>query len=191
MNQNLRNSGIDIIEDVPWGTHFCQFYQTKEDLMDLLVPYFKVGLEKNEFCMWFTSQTLEVQEAKEILRGAVPDVDVYFEKGQIEIIPYTHWYVKEGVFDSDRILNGWVENLNKALAHGYDSIRLSGNIFWLEKEDWSDFVDYEEEVDRVLGNYRMMALCTYCLDRCNATKIIDVVVNHQFALTKREGKWVK
>jgi hypothetical protein len=106
MNQNLRNSGIDIIEDVPWGTHFCQFYQTKEDLMDLLVPYFKVGLEKNEFCMWVTSQTLDVQEAKEILRGAVPDVDVYFEKGQIEIIPYTHWYVKEGVFDSDRILNG-------------------------------------------------------------------------------------
>jgi len=68
---------------------------------------------------------------------------------------------------------------------------LSGNTFWLEKEDWSDFADYEEEVDRVLGNYQMMAICTYFLDRCNATEIIDVVVNHQFALTKREGKWVK
>ncbi len=158
MNINLRNSGIDIIEDVPGGTHFCQFYQTKEDLMDLLVPYFKAGLEKNEFCIWVTSNPLDVEEAKEALRGAVPDPDVYLDKGQIEIIPYTHWYVKEGVFDSDRILNGWVEKLNKALAHGYDRLRLSGNIFWLEKEDWSDFVDYEEEVDRVLGNYQMMAL---------------------------------
>jgi len=45
MNKNLRSSGIDIIGDVPWGTHFCQFYQTKEDLMDILVPYFKAGLE--------------------------------------------------------------------------------------------------------------------------------------------------
>jgi len=45
MEEKLRNSGIDIIGDVPWGTHFCQFYQTKKDLMDILVPYFKAGLE--------------------------------------------------------------------------------------------------------------------------------------------------
>jgi hypothetical protein len=184
MDKNTRNSGIDIIGDVPWGTHFCQFYQTREDLMDILVPYFKVGLENNEFCMWVTSQPLEVEEAKEALRRVFPDIDVYLEKGQIEIIPYTHWYVKEGVFDSARMLNGWVEKLNQALANGYDGLRLTGNTFWLEKEDWNDFVDYEEEVDRVLGNYRMISLCTYSLDRCNAMEIIDVVTNHQFALIK-------
>jgi PAS domain S-box-containing protein len=189
MNMNLRHSGIDIIGDVPWGTHFCQFYQTTEDLIDLLVPYFKAGLENNEFCMWVTSQPLEVEEAKEALRKAVPDIDVYLDKGQIEIIFYSHWYVKDGAFDSDRVLNGWVEKLNKALSNGYDGLRLTGNTFWLEKEDWNDFVDYEKEVDRVLGNYQMIALCTYNLDRCNATEIIDVVVNHQFALIKKNGKW--
>ena len=189
MNQKLRSSGIDIIGDVPWGTHFCQFYQTKEDLMDILVPYFKAGLENNEFCMWITSQPLDVEGAKEALRRAVPDLDVYVEKGQIEIIPYTQWYVKDGVFDSDRVLNGWVEKLNQALANGYDGLRLTGNTFWLEKEDWNDFFDYEKEVDRVLDNYQMIALCTYCLDKCNAKEIIDVVVNHQFTLIKKDGKW--
>ena len=189
MIQNVRHSGIDIIGNVPWGTHFCQFYQTKEDLMDILIPYFKAGLENNEFCMWFISQPLNVEEAKEALRKVIPDVDVYLEKGQIEIIPYNQWYVKEGIFDSDRVLNGWVEKLNQALANGYDGLRLTGNTFWLEKEDWNDFFDYEKEVDRVLGNYQMIALCTYCLDKCNAKEIIDVVVNHHFALIKRDGKW--
>ncbi|HIH95155.1 TPA: PAS domain-containing protein, partial [Methanosarcina acetivorans] len=89
----LRTSGIDIIGDIPWGTHFCQFYQTKEDLMDVLVPYLKAGLENNEFCMWVTSQPLDMKDAKEALRRAVPDLDTYLGKGQIEIIPYTHWYV--------------------------------------------------------------------------------------------------
>ena len=191
MNKKLRHSGIDIIGDAPWGTHFCQFYDSKEDLMEILVPYFKTGLENNEFCMWVTSQPLEVDEAKEALRKAVPDIDVYIEKGQLEIIPYSHWYVKEGTFDSDRVLNGWVEKLNKALANGYDGLRLTGNTFWLEKEDWNDFVDYEKEVDRVIGNYQMIALCTYNLDRCNATEIIDVVINHQFALIKKNGKWTQ
>ncbi len=189
MDENLRHSGIDIIDDVPWGTHFCQFYENKEDLIEVLVPYFKTGLENNEFCMWVTSQPLEVEDAKEALRKTVPNIDVYLEKGQLEIIFYFHWYVKDGIFDSDRVLNGWVEKLNKALANGYDGLRLTGNTFWLEKEDWNDFVDYEKNVDSVIGNYQMIALCTYNLDRCNATEIIDIVINHQFALIKKKGKW--
>jgi signal transduction histidine kinase/ActR/RegA family two-component response regulator len=35
----------------------------------------------------------------------------------------------------------------------------------------------------------MIALCTYCLDRCSAAEVMDVVSAHQFALLKREGSW--
>ena len=38
---DLRKSGINLIGDTPWGTHFCQFYETKDDLIDILAPYFK------------------------------------------------------------------------------------------------------------------------------------------------------
>ena len=69
MNKNLRNSGINIIGDMPWGTHFCQFCETREDLMDILVPYFKAGLENNEFCIWVISQQ-DVEEAKKALKKA-------------------------------------------------------------------------------------------------------------------------
>jgi PAS domain S-box-containing protein len=189
MRKNLRNSGIDIVGNVPFGTHFCQFYQTKEDLMDTLVPYFKAGLESNEFCMWVTSQPLEVEKAKEALRKSVPDLDIYLEKGQIEIIPYACWYLREGVFDSRRVLNGYVEKLDQALANGYDGLRLSENTFWVGNKDWNNFVNYEKEIDRVIGNYHMISLSTYPLDRCSATKIIEVVSNHQFSLIKKEGKW--
>ncbi len=189
MRENLRKSGVDIIGDISWGTHLCQFYQTKEDLSDILVSYFKAGLENNEFCIWITAQSLEVEEAKEALKKAVPYFDTYLEKGQIEIIPSSHMYLSEDVSDSDRILNGWVEKLNRALANGYEGLRLSENTFWLEKEDWNDFSDYEKKIDRVICNYKMIALCTYSLEKFSAIEIIDVIVNHQFALIKRDGKW--
>jgi hypothetical protein len=76
-----RNSGIALIGDVPWGTHFCQFYQTKKDLLDMLVPYFKAGLENNEFCMWITSEPLNVEDAKKAMKKAVPGFDEYVQKG--------------------------------------------------------------------------------------------------------------
>mgnify|MGYP000894017674 FL=1 len=189
MKEIVRNSGIDIIGKIPWGTHFCQFYKTKEDLIDVLVPYFKSGLKNNEFCMWVTSEPLSAEEAKRSLGREIPNLDDYLEKGQIEIISYTEWYVIEGDFDSDRVLNGWVSKLNQALKDGYEGLRLTGNTFWLEKEGWNDFVEYEEAVDNVIGKYQMIALCTYSLDRCTAAEIIDVINNHEFALIKREGKW--
>ena len=76
---------------------------------------------------------LEAEEAKVAMRKVVPDFDIYLEQGQIEIFPYTHWYFKEGVFDSEGILNGWVEKLNQALANGYDGLRLSREHFLAEK----------------------------------------------------------
>ncbi len=189
MKNGLRNSGIDIIGDVSWGTHFCQFYQTRENLIDILIPYFKTGLENNEFCMWVTSQPLTVEEAKEAFKDAIPNADAYLENGQIEIISYTDWYKKGGFFDSQRVLDGWLNKLNLALDKGYEGMRITGNTFWLEKEDWDDFSQYEKEIDRVLGTYNIIAICSYSLDKCNADDVIDVVNNHQFALTELEGEW--
>ena len=189
MRESLRKSGIDIVGDVPWGTHFCQFYQTKEDLMDILVPYFKAGLENNELCVWITSQPLEVKEAKEAMKRAVPDIEVYLEKGQMEIIPYTHGYMKEGIFDPERVVNSWVEKINQVLASGYDGLRATGDAIWLEKEGWDDFVEYEKKVDAIIDKHHVITLCPYYLDMCSTAEIIDVVSNHQFALIKREGKW--
>src|SRR3990170_3228428 len=189
VEEKSRKTGINVVGDAPFGTHFCLFYETKEDLIDVLVPYFKAGLESNEFCMWVTSEPLSEEEAKEAMRRAVPNFDRYLEGGQIEIVPYTEWYLKGGVFNLQRVLNGWVEKLNQALAKGYEGMRITGNTAWLEKRDWRNFVYYEQEINDVIGKYRMIVICTYSLDKCGASEVIDVVCNHQFAVIKREGEW--
>ena len=189
MENELRKTGIDLIGDAPWGTHFCQFYQNKEDLLDILIPYFKSGLENNEFCMWITSDPLMVEEARANLRKAVKNLDDYVKKGQIEIMDYSQWYTKSGEFNADEVLDGWIEKENQALERGFHGLRLTGNTFWLEEKDWRNFTEYEEEINNVIGDYKMIAVCTYALDKCGASEIMDVVANHQFALVKRENKW--
>jgi hypothetical protein len=86
---SMRRTGIDVIGDVPWGTHFCQFYESSQDLIDILVPYFKEGLASNEFCMWVTSEPLKVDQATAALKKEGPNLDDYIAKGQIEILDYS------------------------------------------------------------------------------------------------------
>jgi len=188
MNEALRKTGIDIIGHVSWGTHICLFYEAKSDLLEILVPYFKAGLENNEFCIWIVSEPLNEGEAIEAIQKAMPKFNPYLEKGQIEILPHAQWYLKEGEFNIQAVLNDWVVRLGQALAKGYEGLRIAGGVF-SGKEDWKKVVVCEEEAKKVLDRYPMIAICIYPVDKCGASEVIDVAVNHRFILIKKNAMW--
>ena len=89
---------------------------------------------------------------------------------------------------SQVILNGLIGKLNQTLAKGYEGLRGAGSVF-SGKEDWKKVVDYEEELKEVIGRNPMMAICTYPIDKCGVSEVIDVAVNHRFILVKKDAKW--
>jgi PAS domain S-box-containing protein len=189
MGRNLRRSGIDIIGDVPWGMHFCNFYQTKQDLITMLLPFFTAGLENNEFCLWVVSDPLDEQEVREAAASVIPNSDHYLANGQLEIVPYTDWYCCDGKMHLQNILNNWIMKMDHAISQGYDGLRVSGNTAWLEQKDWRSFMEYEAVLDEMSEQQQMIILCSYALPCCRASDVIDVVNSHQFALLKRDGRW--
>ncbi|HYA60652.1 MAG TPA: MEDS domain-containing protein [Candidatus Acidoferrum sp.] len=185
-----RKFGLDFVGDISWGTHLCQFYETKHDLIDILVPYFAEGLRSNEACMWVTSEPLDVEEATASLAKVVPNVDQCIKNGQLLIFPYNDWYLKGGTFDADRVLQGWVEKEQEALSRGFEGLRLTGNTFWIERSLWDTFTDYEETVNNVIGAHRMIAVCTYSLEKCSGSDVTDVIRNHSGTIIKKGAAWV-
>jgi hypothetical protein len=169
MKNDIRNSGIDIIGNVPCGTHFCQFYQTKADLMDISIPFLKTGLENNELCLWLIAEPLDLQEAEDTLRKAVPDFDVFLGKGQIELSFLTDLQTKDGIFDSEQSFNSLAEKANKALSRGYNGLRVIKNVCLRTEENRNDFENSEKILDSVIAKYPIIALCTCSLDLCSAT----------------------
>ncbi len=185
-----RDSGIALVGDLPWGSHFCQFYRTKRDLLDTLIPYFKAGLENNEFCVWVTSDFFTREDALAALKKNVPQFSEYLGKGQMEIFPYTDWYLKGGKFDLKRTLQMWMEKHDEALARGFSGMRVTGNPYWIDnKQDWDDFACYEAEINNVIGGTKLLVLCTYSLKKCGVVEILDVIKNHEFALAMNQGRW--
>ena len=187
----LRKTGMSIVGDVPWGTHFCHFYETKQDLLDTLVPYFKAGLESKEFCLWVVSNSdlITVEEAKGALEQAVPDLDQHLSEGNIEILDGHDWYLKENVFNFERVMSAWDAKVKRALARGYDGLRASADTFWLAEKDWKDFFAYEKQVNDWITDQTMTVLCTYPLAKSGAAEVLDVVESHQFAIARRQGEW--
>lgn len=184
-----RSSGIGCIGSVPWGTHICHFYQSKSDLIDILVPYFKTGLENNEYCVWATSDPLVAEECLVELGKAVPNLDLYLNRQQITITGAKTFYTRQGRFDADSILQALIRMEEFALKHGYDGLRISGNTSWLTKGEWTTFAHYELSADFILRRLKAIGLCSYPLDCCAPSDIVEVVSGHRLVLIRAKGGW--
>lgn len=163
-----RDSGIDVLGNIEWGTHICHFYQTRDDLIDVLIPYFKAGLNNNEYCIWITSE-FSREEAQKL-------VDEKMSQG-MEVISYGEC----------QQLTSWSEKLNQSLVSGYDGLRVASDFALLDS--LSELVNYEEEVHRSSDGRKMVAVCSYPFDKCNTSEIADLTSRHHYTLVVREGEW--
>jgi signal transduction histidine kinase len=180
--------GIVAVGDVPWGRHFCHFYQTKQDLLDLLIPYFIAGLENNEFCLWITYPPLLDGEPQQELIRCFPEAAQHVSKGDIEVVPFSEWYLHNGAFNSSNAVNALNEKLDWALAKGYAGMRVNGSGAWVTEEQWAHFAQYEQQVEDMIIDRKMIALCTYPLF-IKAADLFELVRTHQFAIAMRRGNW--
>jgi C4-dicarboxylate-specific signal transduction histidine kinase len=177
------------VGDVPWGTHFFLFHETRDDLLDTLVPYFKAGLEAKELCIWVISGSLTEKEVRDALRKDIPDLDAYLEDQSLQILQGREWYMSGEDLDLEKVTRGWNQKIEFALTRGYAGLRLSADTAWLERRHWKEFSDYEGEVNRAIAEQPMIALCSYPLVGSAAVEILDVTCTHQFALVRRNGRW--
>ncbi|MCW3124939.1 MAG: sensory transduction histidine kinase [Bacteroidetes bacterium] len=187
--KNQTFSGINLLGNMIWGTHSCQFYQTKHDLLEILIPYFKAGLENNEFCLWIVSDPLDVRQATLALKKEVTNFDNYRVEHKIEILSHDEWYFERGKFNSKKIYNGWTKKLGQALKMGCSGMRVSGNIGWIEQGVHRSVLEYEKGLEQFLIGKCMIVLCTYPLKKCHASDVLDVAFIHDSAVSKRNGRW--
>ena len=89
-----RGPGLRLLGDVPWGRHVALFYERKEDLLELCVPFLKAGLESTEVCVWVIAEPLTERDAWAALGAAVSprDLDRYRADRPIEMLQSQTWY---------------------------------------------------------------------------------------------------
>src|SRR5262245_40909283 len=184
-------SGIQVIGQVPWGTHICQFYRTDSDLLDVLLPYFVAGLQNREKCLWVTAEPLPAAMARDAIVHAWPEAQRCIESGQLLVIQHDEWYLEGESADLESRVRAWFELEAAACQEGYRGLRVTGNTAWLKREGWADACRYEAEVQRGFEGCNILALCSYALAECSSSDVIDVVRNHQLALLHRGNAVVR
>ena len=191
MKARKRKTGLGILPSVPWDTHFCAFYKTKQDLADILIPYITAGLQSNEYCILVTSGLLDAKEAETLIGESIPDLKYYLERKQIEIVSYLDWYFVDDIFNLEKAMEVLNKRHNQALALGFEGLRIAGDMSWLSSKQIKDLCSYEKDSNKDILKNKILAVCTYSLDHCQVNQALDIIVNYRYALVRRDGCWEK
>ncbi len=175
-----RNSGISSVGELPWGSHLGQFYDTKTDLLDVLVPYFHAGLTGNEFCSWEVQPPLSVEEAHDALRQAVPRLSEFLAAGQIEILPGAPMASPEA--EACRAI---VAKLDQAVTKGFDGLRRA--CYALPESQGGPGLTAAGIT--AISPLNAIVMYLYRRDQFDAVGLMEVVKRHRLALVRGAGGW--
>ncbi len=177
MSHIVRNSGIPLIGDLQWGTTFCHFYETVQDLLGTLVPYFAAGLKQNELCLWILPPILTAGDVQVALRQSVDRYDEYLISGQLRIVPHGSWPTKEKATDA-----AITTSIDEALSGGFEGLRFACEGLYSKRN---------KAVHRCAGynaviNDTAIAMYAYRNETLDASGLLKIVKKHMFTLVKTE-----
>jgi len=177
-----RPTHIEGLGEIPWGTHCCLLYESFPQLTDILVNYFKAGLESNEYCLWITSGVVSEQAAKKALLQASAYADAPVRKGQLQIRPATDSHSGTEESDLENALDRWVQQAEQAIESGYEGLRLAGDLFTPSLLDSRKLVDYTSRFGQIISDRRIIALNIYPLSECTPADIAHLTSRHKYSL---------
>ena len=80
-------------------------------------------------------------------------------------------------------------NEEAAMRDGNVGLRLSGSTSWLPSLHGAGVAEREARVHAAFHGRRILALCSYALERCGSDLVIDVMKSHGIALVRVGDAW--
>jgi hypothetical protein len=183
------DSGLPGIGRIPWGSHICQFFRRREDLVECLVPYFRAGLENNERCLWVTGDPFRAQEATIELDRSMRGLSGHLDQGRIRIVDSDLWYTGLTQPTNPTVIEAWLREEREAAVAGFTGLRVAGNLSFLKPEELPSFLEYEKAVDRIFPRRQIIALCSYELGNCDSGSVSGILQAHRYALGRKHRSW--
>jgi PAS domain S-box-containing protein len=181
-----RRTGIPPIGDAPWGTHLCHFFESRQDLLDAVMPFLATGLAARELCVWIVAEPTTAEEAWRALAAAIPDIDRLRDERCIEVAMASDWAGEAGRDRAPRT-GIWESKLAEARSRGLVGVRLAGLPGRFPGRVPASFC---EKLRRTIAGQPILALCTFP-PGIGAGEVLAIAGRHDAAVWKRNGEWMR
>ena len=170
------------------GDHLCGLYENEEEHRQVLAPYLRQGLLRNEKVLYITDTRTDGQ-ILDYLRGLGVDVEPYLSRGQLAVVSASDVGRPDEdadaeSLDPDSVLAFLKESTAKALEDGWAAFRVTTEMTWALQGPLAPerLVEYEAKVDRFFTRSAAIGICQYDMRRFSPELLGSVIDTHPLAV---------
>ncbi len=174
------------IQEIKSHDHLSLIYENQDELLGVLFPFIKAGLEKGEKCIFLFTET-DTKESFSQLIKKDKVVNAALESGQLGLLNKEKKALSKGDLNPDQWLS-FLESLhNDSLQSGYSSIRIAEEMTWALEEQLSiaKLLMYESVLDEFFLNHPACGICQYDRKRFKPETTLQIIKTHRLIIYKQ------
>jgi hypothetical protein len=159
--------------------HICAFFDSKEEQYDILLPYYKEGLDNKEEVITILESRSHNDHCKRLSKAGMPVKEV-IESGQLKVLASEDTYLKGGEFAAERMFNLLEAALNDAENGPYGAVRTCGDMDWALKNlpGTDELMEYESRINLLTPMHQCTLLCAYDVNKISGRAVADILATH-------------
>jgi hypothetical protein len=165
------------------GMHICTFFRTPAERYRVLMPFILEGIEQGDRALHIVNPSLRSQHAQHITEAGIDAARAEVD-GQLQIMGWDEAYLRGGSFNLNAMLSLLPVLLNDGRTRGFPVTRAIADMAWVLNDPGAldRLLEYECSLNLVLPKAGDIVICSYDLDKCGASMVIDAMRTHPIVL---------
>jgi signal transduction histidine kinase len=174
---------LDVLVQIGLHDHICLIYESQGEQLAMPVPSIRMGLERGEKCI-FIAPEKTLRDVNEALHAIGIDVDEAMDSGRLAVASQEDTYLRNGHFEPDRMIRFLADSLEPAIASGFSSLRVVGEMTWALGGDLGtgQLIEYEAKLNHFVHDHPVAVTCQYDRNRFSPEVILNVIRTHPIVI---------
>jgi len=163
--------------------HVCAFFDSRDEQYEVLLPYFKEGLDNHEEVITILESDSHHDHCCRMSMAGIPVLDT-LATGQLKVLASEDTYLNGSSFAADRMFDMVEQVLSNAQNGPYGTVRTCGDMEWALKNlpGTDELMEYEARLNLLTPKYNCTLLCVYDINRFSGRAIADILASHSHVI---------
>jgi hypothetical protein len=159
--------------------HVCAFFNSDEEEYRVLLPFIKDGFECGDKAVHVVNPA-QCRDHLQRLAAVGIDTAAAEASGQFELRTNSETYLRDGLFDQDRMLAVFEQLASGRAKGGFPLSRIVCHMDWAaEGRSYVDhLVEFESRVNDVWRRHDDAVICVYDLAKFGGDTVVDIMRTH-------------
>lgn len=159
--------------------HVCAFFNSEEEEYRVLLPFIKDGLASGHRAIHIIGAERRKRHIEHLTAAGIDTAEAQ-RKGQLELLVNTEAYLRDDVFDPERMLATFECLAGSSVGETYSLNRFVCQMEWASQHPCCghDLIEFEARANDIWCRREDVVICVYDLAKFSGAVVMDIMRTH-------------